>query len=69
MSTLEKELYLILSDNADCTIYLRNMHEVSEHIEMDLDDIHPQDRENVQYTIAPVYMTEEEFNSLPEYEG
>lgn len=66
---MEKELYLILSDNADCTIYLRNMREVSEHIDNDLGDIHPQERENVQYTITPVYMTEDEFNNLPEYEG
>lgn len=43
--------------------------EVSEHIEMDLCDIHPQDRENVSYTIEVVIMTQDEFDSLPEYEG
>ena len=67
---MEKELYFKLSDNADLGgLYLRNMQEVSEHIEMDLGDIQLEDRENVEYTIQPVLMTEDEFNNLPEYEG
>lgn len=66
----EKEMYYKLSDNADLGgLYLASMREVSEHIEMDLCDIHPQDRENVSYTIEIVFMTENEFKNLPEYEG
>lgn len=66
----EKEIYYCLSDNADLGgLYLASMREVSEHIEMDLGDIHPSERENVQYTITPVLMTAEEFANLPEYEG
>lgn len=67
---MEKELYYKLSDNADLSgLYLRNMREVTEHIEMDLGDIDHEDRENVEYTIQPVLMTEDEFNNLPEWEG
>jgi len=67
---MEKEIYYLLSDNADLGgLYLRSMREVSEHIEMDLGDIDPADREKVQYIITPVLMTEDEFNNLPEYEG
>lgn len=66
----EKEIYYKLSDNADLNgLYLASMREVSEHIEMDLGDIHLSDIENVQYTITPVYMTKEEFDNLPEYDG
>lgn len=60
----------MLSDNADLGgLYLASMREVSEHIEMDLGDIEPSDRENVQYTVTPVFMTQTEFNNLPEYNG
>lgn len=66
----EKQMYYCLSDNADLGgLYLSSMREVSEHIEMDLGDIQPSDRENVQYTITPIFMTEEDFDNLPEYEG
>jgi len=67
---MEKQMYYCLSDNADLGgLYLNSMREVSEHIEMDLGDIEPSDRENVVYTISIVFMTEDEFGNLPEYEG
>jgi len=66
----EKDMYYCLSDNADLGgLYLASMREVSEHIEMDLGDIEPSDRENVEYKISIVFMTEEEFSNLPEYNG
>jgi len=66
----EKEMYYQLSDNADLGgLYLASINDVMQHIEMDLGDTHPSDRENVQYTISVVYMTEDEFANLPEYEG
>lgn len=67
---MEKELYYKLSDNADLgELHLRSLQEVIQHIDMDLGDIHPKERESVFYTIQPVYMTEDEFNNLPEYDG
>lgn len=67
---MEKEIYYKLSDNADLNgLYLRNIREVNEHIEMDLGDMKPNEREDVEYTIQPVLMTEEDFNNLPEWEG
>jgi hypothetical protein len=67
---MEKQLYYRLSDNADLNeLYLSSMREVAEHIDMDLGDIEPSDRDKVSYTISPVYMTEEEYNNLPEYHG
>jgi len=66
----ENEMYYCLSDNGDLNgLYLASMREVSEHVEMDLCDVEPLDRHKVQYTITPVFMTETEFNNLPEYEG
>lgn len=63
-------MYFKLSDNADLSgLYLRNMGEVTEHIVMDLGDIHPDERESVVYTIEIVMMTEDEFDNLPEYDG
>ena len=67
---MERELYYKLSDNADLNgLYLASMREVTEHIEMDLGDIHPDERDKVSYTIEIVFLTEDEFNNLPEYEG
>ena len=70
MNEQEKEMYYCLSDNADLGgLYLPNMTEVMNHIEMDLGDIEPSDRENVEYKITVVFMTQNEFDNLPEYEG
>lgn len=66
---MEKELYYYLSDNADIGVYLKTLREVMDVIEADFGDIQPSDREDVEYTIKPVYMTEYEFNELPEWEG
>lgn len=67
---MEKQMYFKLSDNADLSdLYLASMREVTEHIEMDLGDMHPEDRDKAEYTITPVFMTEDEFSNLPEYDG
>lgn len=63
-------MYFRLSDNADLNgLYLANMTEVTEHILNDIGDVHPNEVEQLEYTIQPVFMTEDEFNNLPEYEG
>lgn len=61
---MEKKLYFTLSDNGEisgitmtldgCMEWIKN----DEHTEGD----------NVEYTITPVWMTEEEFNNMPEAE-
>lgn len=61
---MEKDLYFRLEDNADMDITLQSMRQVYEAIELDIADIEPAERENVFYTITPVYMTYEEFNNL-----
>lgn len=67
---MEKQMYFRLSDNADLNgLYLANMTEVTEHILNDIRDVHLNEIDQLEYTIQPVFMTEDEFNNLPEYEG
>lgn len=67
---MEKQMYFRLSDNADLNrLYLANMTEVTEHILNDIGDVHPNEIDQLEYTIQPVFMTEDEFNNLPAYEG
>lgn len=66
---MDKEIYFKLSDNADLNeLHLQNMQQVTEHILNDIGDMHPNEVEQLQYTITPVLMTPDEFaffNTLP----
>jgi len=66
---MEKEIFYSLSDNADLGgLILANLDEVKNHILNDIGDIHPNEVEQVVYTIRPVLMTQDEFDNLPEYQ-
>lgn len=67
---MEKEVYFCLSDNSDLNgLYLANMDEVKEYILNDIGDVHPDEVDQLVYTIKIVKMTEDEYNDLPEYNG
>lgn len=67
---MEKEVYFCLSDNGDLNgLHLANMDEVKEHILNDIGDVHPDEVDQLVYTIKIVKMTEDEYNNLPEYNG
>ena len=66
---MEKEIFFALSDNADLSnLYLENLDQVKEYILNDIGDIHPNEVEDVVYTIKPIRMTQQEFDNLPEYQ-
>lgn len=64
---MKKKLYYYLSDNADLSVYLKSTLEVMDVIDAELFDMADEEKEEAEYTIKPVYMTEEEFNEIPEW--
>lgn len=66
---MEKEIFYNLSDNADLSnLTLVNLDSVKEYILNDIGNIHPNEVRDVVYTICPVFMTQDEFYNLPEYQ-
>ena len=64
---MEKKLYYQLSDGGDYSNVTMELSGVMAWIEGDKDNYNEGD-EMPEYTITPVWMTEEEFNNLPEAE-
>lgn len=64
---MEKKLYYQLSDGADYSGITMELSGVMAWIEGDQDNFKDGD-EMPEYTITPIWMTEEEFNNLPESE-
>ena len=62
----EKELFWLVTDNGDMSFHCRYLSEAADILELDILDVSPGDREEVFYTLTPVYMTESEFESLPD---
>lgn len=66
---MEKEIFYSLSDNADLAgLVLANLDAVKEYILNDVGDVHPSEVKELEYTIRPVLMTQDEFDNLKEYE-
>ncbi len=63
-----KKLYWHVTSNEDLSIFTSDLNEAKVLIEGDYDGYPELEREDieVEYTLTPVYMTEEEFNNLPE---
>lgn len=66
---MEKKLYYKLSDNADLDGVIMELSGIEAWIEGDADGIEREDYEGRVYTIEPVYLTVEEYNKIPEYDG
>lgn len=64
---MEKKLYYKFSDGMDYENIVMELSGVMSWIEGDSDNYKEGD-EMPQYTIEPVWMTEEEFNNIPESE-
>jgi hypothetical protein len=66
-NNMEKKLYYQYSDNSDVEkAIMHNLEDCMNWIDADMEDANPdEDRE---YTIIPVWLTDEEFESLPEAE-
>jgi hypothetical protein len=64
---MKKTLYYELSDNCDVTKLVSHLQGIMDFIEADMFDITEED-DRREYTINPVWLTDEEYSKLPEFE-
>ncbi len=65
---MEKKLYYQLSDNADVSKIVMELSGCMTRIEEDLKEVPEEDVKEFEYTITPIFLTDEEFANLPEDE-
>ena len=65
---MEKKLYYQLSDGYDVSNVVMSLDDCSNHIFCDMEGITEDDSEDRQYTIIPIWLTDEEVEMLPEAE-
>ena len=65
---MQKKLYYQLSDGMDVSKIVMGLSGVVAWIEGDMEGKTEEETEDYEYTITPVWMTEEEFKNLPEAE-
>ena len=63
---MDKKLYFKFSDNQDVSGVTMSLDGCMAWIHADLEGVPVEDISEFEYTITPVYMTEEEFRNLPE---
>lgn len=63
---MKKKLYYQLSDNADTSHVTMALSGCMSWIDGDMDGVSEEDSKEFEYTITPIWMTEDEFNNLPE---
>jgi hypothetical protein len=66
---MEKKLYWLVESNGDLSVTIKDISRAEEIILADFDvetDDGKYEIDDLQYTVTPVMMTEEEFNNLPE---
>lgn len=63
---MEKKLYYELSDNADVSKIVMELSGCMAWIEGDMAGVTEKDDDEREYTITPVWMTDDEFANLPE---
>ena len=63
---MEKKLYFKLSDGVDASNIVMDLSGCMEWIKGDVDGVAEEDSEDYEYTLVPVWLTDEEFNNLPE---
>ena len=62
---MEKKLYWLLESNGDLSVTCPS-DAIKDTIEGDIENTPEDEREEVQYTITPVWYTDEEYSNLPE---
>lgn len=63
-----KKRYFLIRSNGDLSMTVQDLNTISDLIENDLDGVAPNEAEEFEYTITPVYYTDEEYEKLPEAE-
>jgi len=63
----DKKIYWLLEDNADLSITCENLETCTDLIQNEIDNLDGDTQVgDVQFTLTPKFMTEEEYNNLPE---
>lgn len=63
---MEKKLYWQIEDNGDLSCTCSSPEECLMILEGEFNSLNDDEKEEAQYTITPVYLTEKEFENLPE---
>lgn len=63
---MEKKLYWLLEDNGDLSVYCESVEELTMLMEGEFESLERNEQEETQYTITPVWMTQQEYDNLPE---
>ena len=63
---MEKTLYWLVEDNADLSTTTNNLQSAKFIISEDFESLNSEEKKEVEYTLTPTYLTEEEYLSLPE---
>ena len=61
---MEKKLYWLVESNADLSNTVQTLEQARELIQGDFDN--EEEKEEVEYTITPTYLTDEEYEALPQ---
>lgn len=62
---MDKKLYWLVESNGDLSVTC-TADAIKDLIEGDLENTPSDEREDVEYTITPVWLTDEEYENLPE---
>lgn len=63
---MEKKLYYQLSDTHDVSMIVMDLSGCMEWIKSDMDGVSEEDSKEFEYTLTPIFLTDEEFENLPE---
>jgi hypothetical protein len=64
-----EKMFYSLSDNADLSnLYLQDLEIVKQFIEDEISGLSQEDLKEVEWRITPIFMTQDEFDNLPEYQ-
>jgi len=63
---MEKQLYWLVESNGDLSVTCTNLGQAQSLMENDFDSLNEDEKEELQYTITAQWLTQEEYEALPE---
>lgn len=66
---MEKKMYWRIESNEDTSVTVVDLPTCQTIIEADIDGRPQNELEELQFTITPIFLTDEEYENLPEWEG
>lgn len=61
-----KKLYWLVESNGDLSITETTLENCKYHIQGDFESLPDDEKAETKYTVTPTFLTEEEYNALPE---